>query len=118
MHDDTSALSRHGLKLLGWSVLLLGLPLALMAAASPPNTYQAMLGIDALDCDGPSAIYLFAIPAMLLYGAGFIVNALRWRRRFNFVVALVCALVCCAIMTNAAHAMFANSEQEAACLSR
>ena len=109
---------RRGLNLLGWTVLLLGLPLALMAALHPTNEYEATLGINALDCDGFFGTYLFAIPALLLYGAGLAINVMRWRNRMNFVVALVCLLICGAVIVNVAQAVAEEREQGAECLSR
>lgn len=109
---------RRGMKLLGWAVLLLGLPLALMAALHPPNEYEATLGINALDCDGPFGTYIFAVPALLLYGAGLVINGMRWRNRINFLLALVCLLICGAVIVNVARAAAEEREQEAECLSR
>ena len=116
--DHKYAPPRRGLKLLGWTVLLLGLPLALLAALHPPNEYEATLGINALDCDGPFETYMFAVPALLLYGAGLAMNGMRWRNRINLVLALVCLLICGAVIVNVARAVAEEREQEAECLSR
>ncbi len=51
------------LRRLGFVVLVLALPLALFAMAMPPNEYKAQ-GIDAVDCDGPISVYLFAISGL------------------------------------------------------
>jgi predicted membrane protein len=116
--DHKYAPRRRSLKLLGWTVLLLGLPLALMAAFHQPNEYDATLGINALDCDGPFGTYMFAIPALLLYGAGLAINGMRWRNRINLVLALVCLLICGAVIVNVTQAVAEEREQEAKCLSR
>lgn len=85
--------SRHVLmRWLGFSVLLLALPLALFAIAIPPNEYRAQ-GIDALDCDGPISVYLFAIPALLVYGIGAAANARRYRNRLNLSVSVICVVL-------------------------
>jgi hypothetical protein len=118
MHRETYDPPRRGLKLLGWAVLLLGLPLAFIAALHPPNEYEATLGINALDCDGPFETYIFAAPSLLLYGAGLAINGVRWRKRTNFVLALVCLLICGAVVANVARAVVEEQEQEAACLAR
>ncbi len=109
---------RRGAKLLGRAVLLLGLPMAIFGALHPPNEYEATLAIDALDCDGPLGTYIFAVPSLVLYGAALIINGLRWRRRANLIVALLCFLVCAALATNIARAVLENRQQEAACSSR
>lgn len=57
--------------------LFAALPVALLAAALPVNSYRAQ-GIKALDCDGPASVLLFAVPALLIYGAGAI---LLYRKR-------------------------------------
>ena len=99
-------------------MLLLGLPLALLGASLDPNEYEAALGIDALDCDGPPTVYLFAFPALVLYGAGLVINGLRWRTRANLVVATICLAVCAALCANVARAVAEDREQTAACASR
>lgn len=58
----------------------------------PANEYKAW-GVDALDCDGPISVFLFAIPALLIYGAGAAVNGRYFRNRLNLVLALLCTLV-------------------------
>ena len=105
------------IKVAGWSVLLLGLPLAFFAIIHPPNEYRAM-GFEALDCDGPGQTYLFAVPALLLYGIGFLANVRRWRAWGPRIVALGCFLVCTLVMINVAKAVTAQSKQSADCRSR
>lgn len=78
---------------LGFGALLLALPLALFAMAVPPNEYKAQ-GIDALDCDGPIGVYLFAIPALLIYGVGAVINGRRYRNRLNLSVSAICVVLC------------------------
>lgn len=89
-----------------------------MGAITPPNEYQAALGIDALDCDGPFGVYLFAVPALLIYGSGLVVNALAWRRRANLLAAIVCAVLCIALLMNVARAVILDRTQAVACNAR
>lgn len=84
-------------------VLVLALPLALFAMAMPPNEYKAQ-GIDAVDCDGPISVYLFAIPALLIYGAGAVLNGRRHRDRLNLSVSAVCVVLCLLIAANIGRA--------------
>ena len=106
---------RRGLRLLGWGVLVLALPLALLAALMPANEYRATLGIDAVDCDGPFAIAMFAVPALLIYGAGVVLNGMRWRRRLNAVAAVLCFLICALVAANLVRATAEESAQRTEC---
>jgi hypothetical protein len=116
MYHDTGYLpSRRGLRILGWAILVLGLPLALFAALHPPNEYQATLGINALDCGGPSETYLFAVPALLIYGAGLGLNGWQWRKRRNAIAAVLCFAICAAVVVNVARAVQEDHRQTADC---
>ncbi|MFS8044560.1 hypothetical protein [Rhizobium sp. BR 314] len=84
--------------------LIAALPLASMAVVFPVNAYRAQ-GIDALDCDGPISILIFAVPALLIYGAGAILLYRERSRRFHFAVALCCLLLFLSIGWNAALAI-------------
>jgi predicted membrane protein len=106
---------RRALRILGWAILVLGLPLALLAAVHPPNEYQATLGINALDCEGPAETYLFALPALAIYGAGFAVNGWRWRKRLNAVTAVLCLGICAVVVVNVGRALQEDQRQAAAC---
>ena len=107
--------ARRGLALFGYAVLALGLPLALIAASLPANEYQDALGIDAPDCDGPAAIYMFAVPALLIFGSGLVINGMAWRKRWRLVLALACALICAALIANLTRAIIQDRQQAAAC---
>jgi hypothetical protein len=56
-------------RLVLYLVLVAALPVAILAAALPANSYKAQ-GIAALDCDGPISVFIIALPALLIYGAG------------------------------------------------
>lgn len=107
--------AKRGLALFGYAILALGLPLALIAASLPANEYQDALGIDALDCDGPAAIFIFAVPALLVFGSGLVINAMAWRKRWRLLLALACALICVALIANLTRAIIQDREQAAAC---
>lgn len=107
--------TRRLLKWVGWAVLVLALPVALMGALMPANQYQTALGVDALDCDGPMSVYLFALPALLVYGAGLVINALAWRKRVNMLVALVCAILCGVVAVNLTRTVVLDRQQAAEC---
>lgn len=106
---------RRGLRNLGWAILVLGLPLALLAALHDPNEYRATLGISALDCDGPGKTYLLAVPALLIYGAGVAANGLRWRKRLNAIVAVLCLAICAVVVANVGRAVQEDQRQAASC---
>jgi len=110
--------SRRIVARLGWSLLLIGLPLALLAATHAPNEYQATLGMDALDCDGPLQTYLFAAPVLVLYSAGFVINGLYWRKCTNRVVAILCLGICAVVTANVLAAVTEGHRQAEACTAR
>jgi len=94
----------------GYLVLLLATPLAALAVVSPANVYRAQ-GIAAPDCDGPLQVLIFAVPAVLIYGAGAFL-AYRGRRRFHRVVSLLCLIIALATVPNiaeAAHELYRNA---------
>ncbi|WP_448114275.1 hypothetical protein [Mesorhizobium amorphae] len=94
-------------KWLGWfgiAVLVAAIPAALAAMTIPANEYKAW-GVDAVDCDGPISVYLFAVPTLLIYGAGAVVNGRYLRNRLNLVLAIFSALLCVLIAANIASAV-------------
>lgn len=70
----------------------------------PANEYRAW-GVDAVDCDGPISVFLFAIPTLLIYGAGAAVNGRYFRTRLNLVFAVLCTLAVVLIAANVAEAV-------------
>ncbi|MBN9234209.1 MULTISPECIES: hypothetical protein [Phyllobacteriaceae] len=94
--------SRPWPKWLGWlglAILVAATPVALLAMSMPANEYKAG-GVDAVDCDGPISALLFAIPALLLYGVGAVVNGHYFRDRLNLVIAVICTVACLLIAAN------------------
>ena len=104
--------------LIVWIMLVACLPLALLGAFSPPNEYEAILGIDALDCDGPAQVYLLAIPALAIYAMGFIISARQWRRKANLLACLLCLAVCAALAAIMKRAEDVRASQADACAVR
>ncbi|NEI70248.1 hypothetical protein GR212_11755 [Rhizobium lusitanum] len=80
------------------------LPVAVLAAVLPVNSYRAQ-GIEALDCDGPMSVLIFALPALLVYGASTILFYRGRSRRFHLAASLCCLLVFCCVGWNAAAAL-------------
>lgn len=74
---------------LGYLLLVALLPVAALALLADANSYRAQ-GIDAIDCDGPMRVLIFAVPAAFVYGVGAIVHGLGRR----FVVAALCVAIC------------------------
>jgi len=85
-------------------VLIAALPLALLAAVLPANSYKAQ-GIAALDCDGPISVFIIALPALLIYGASTILLYRDRSRRFHRGTALFCLWVFLAIGWNSIAAV-------------
>ncbi|OEC97458.1 MULTISPECIES: hypothetical protein [unclassified Rhizobium] len=85
-------------------LLIAALSVAILAAVLPANSYQTQ-GIDALDCDGPASVLLFAVPALLIFRASAILLYRKRNRRLHLVTALRCVLVFCSIGWNAAAAL-------------
>lgn len=80
-------------------LLVIALPLAVLAAVLPANSYKAQ-GIAALDCDGPMSVIIFALPALLIYGGGAILLYRDRNRRVHRIAALCCLLVSLVIAWN------------------
>ena len=100
---------------LGWGLLVIGLPLAFLAATHDPNEYQATLGLDALDCDGPLQTYLLALPVLMLYSAGVVLNVSRWRKRANPIGAILCVGICAVVTANVLAAVTEGHRQAESC---
>ncbi|WFU01066.1 hypothetical protein QA648_13010 [Rhizobium sp. CB3171] len=91
-------------RLVLYLVLVAALPVAILAAALPANSYKAQ-GIAALDCDGPISVFIIALPALLIYGAGTILLYRDGSRRFHRIAALCCLLLTLAVGWNVAAAL-------------
>ncbi|MBY3368126.1 hypothetical protein [Rhizobium laguerreae] len=84
-------------------VLLLAMPLAALAVVLPANVYRTQ-GVAAPDCDGLLKVLIFAVPAVLIYGAGALL-AYRAGRRFHRLVSLRCLIIALATVPNVPKAM-------------
>ncbi|QND42935.1 hypothetical protein HB770_20625 [Rhizobium leguminosarum bv. viciae] len=84
-------------------ILLLAMPLAALAVVLLTNVYRAQ-GIAAPDCDGPLQVLIFAVPAVLIYGAGALL-AYRASKRFHRLVSLLCLVIALAAVPNIAEAV-------------
>lgn len=98
-------------------VLIAVFPLALLGSLLSANEYRGQ-GIDAIDCDGPIGVLLFAVPAILICMWGLWLIAFRPSyARYRWVTALLICLLClplAANIVNAAGEMSKNA-REAAC---
>nr|WP_245355331.1 hypothetical protein [Rhizobium leguminosarum] len=83
--------------------MLLATPLAALAVVLPANVYRAQ-GIAAPDCDGPLQVLIFAVPAILIYGAGALLTY-RAGRSFHRLVFLLCLMIALATVPNIAEAV-------------
>lgn len=92
---------------LGYLLLIALLPVAALALLADANSYRAQ-GIDAIDCDGPMGVLIFAVPAILAYGAGAIVNGLGRR----FIVAALCVAICIPLALNIVAALNENRKND------
>lgn len=106
---------RHLTGLLGHLVLVLALPLAFLGATAFANEYRAMGEGDFLDCDGPSHVFMFAVPAFFIYGMGFVVNGFKFRVHRHLVVAIICAAIAVALAVNLADAIVEQARIPADC---
>jgi len=84
--------------LLGYALLIIALPVALMGLM-PANEYKAWGG-DGIDCDGPGLVFFFAGLGIALYGVGALVNGRHFRKPLRVAVACVCLSVCMALGVN------------------
>ena len=84
---------------LGYAALLAMLPVALFGIAGAANEYRAA-GIDAIDCDGPISVLIFAIPGLAVYGAGTFIFLKRPTHRSGFVLGALCALISLGLIWN------------------
>ena len=88
---------------LGYALLVLALPLAVLGMLVPPNEYRAMGG-GGIDCDGPLQVLLFAGPAFAIYGVAALCNGIAPRRPRNLVIAGLALLLCLGLGINLARA--------------
>ena len=87
-----------------YAVLAAMFPIAVLGLVGTPNEYR-VIGIDAVDCDGPISVLIAAAPAFVAYaaiGSMFISGAKHHRSR---VAAVFCGLVCLALAWNIGMAL-------------
>lgn len=92
---------------LSYLLLIALLPVAGLALLADANSYRAQ-GIDAIDCDGPIGVFIFAVPALLAYGAGAILNGLGRR----FVVTALCVAICIPLALNIVAALIESRKND------
>lgn len=89
-----------------FAVLVLGLPVAILAAVMPANEY-GVFDASIVDCDGLFAVMMFAIPALIFYGVNGICAAWQHRRgdRWHLGIAAMSFAVCLSIVPNMVNAV-------------
>lgn len=92
------------LKLLGYAALIAMFPVAALGILGTPNEYRAV-GVDAVDCDGPISVMIFAVPALAIYGISSSIFFYRYRQRRSFVLGVICGLMCAGLMWNISNAV-------------
>lgn len=98
------------------AALALGLPFAVLGALLPVNEYGSFdidqAGI--VDCDGPLAVMIFAMPAMIFYGA-FAIRSFCLRQRamrWHLGIFAMCSLICLCIAPNLVQAFAASAQND------
>lgn len=99
-----------------YGVLIVLLPMAVFGISLPTNEYRAM-GIEAIDCDGPVSVLIFALPAFAVYGVASAVFLSSFRRRRSLFFGLFCGLICLGLGWNIGTAVTEQSRngQETVC---
>lgn len=90
-------------KLLRYAILLVMAPMAVLGLSGTPNEYRA-IGIDAVDCDGPLSVLVFAVPALLVYGVAAAIFLRRWKRLRFLAAGFLCALLSMGLLWNIGNA--------------
>ena len=101
--DDPGEPRRRRRTSLLWALLVLPLPLALVGALMPVNEYKSW-GLDALDCDGPDKVFALAGAGLLVYAPAALLNARRWRSRWQLAIAALCLILCALLVANIVRA--------------
>nr|WP_298098004.1 hypothetical protein [uncultured Shinella sp.] len=79
------------------------LPVAVLGLLATPNEYRAM-GVDAIDCDGPISVLIFAVPALVVYAIASMMFLRRFRRLGSFFPGVICGLICVGLIWNIGNA--------------
>jgi hypothetical protein len=103
------------------AVMVLCLPIAALGALMPVNKYVTPDNglANAIDCDGPMAVFMLAGPALIFY----VSNAVSffWNRksamRWHIGMAVFCLIVSAIVLPNAVRAFIATEQNksESAC---
>ncbi|MDH7803336.1 putative membrane protein (GlpM family) [Rhizobium sp. AN70] len=103
-------------KMSGYAILIAMLPVAFLGIVGTANEYRA-IGVDAVDCDGPLSVLLFAVPAMAVYGVSGSIFLYRFRRRGSLILGVICGLIFAALLWNIGDAVAEQwkNKTEAAC---
>lgn len=96
VRDDRKKTARYHRPADHGAVVMLGL-------SGTPNEYRAM-GIDAVDCDDPISVLMFAVPALLVYGIASVIFLHRWRQMRFLAPGLLCALLSAGLLWNIGRA--------------
>jgi hypothetical protein len=94
---------RHLAAIFGYTALVVALPIAVLGLM-PANEYKAWGG-GGIDCDGPGLVVFFGVAALVIYGAGAVLNGRHFGKPLRLLVAGACVLVCLALIPNVADAL-------------
>lgn len=103
-----------GRTIAGYVILIAMLPVAVLGLLAAPNEYRAM-GVDAVDCDGPMSVLIFAVPALMTYGIACTIFLSRFRRSRSLVLGCICGLVCAGLAWNVARALEEHGGSRSEC---
>lgn len=90
-------------RLLGYVALIAMSPVAIIGIVGTANEYRA-IGVDAIDCDGPASVLIFAVPALMVYAAATFIFLKRRGRRRVLVLGALCGLISLGLIWNIGNA--------------
>ena len=86
-----------------------------MAMVLPSNEYAALGIVGAVDCDGPLAVMLLAIPSYCVYGGGLIAQLFVYfntKKEVYLSIFLFCFIIIAALTPNVIDAINEHSKNE------
>lgn len=103
-------------KIIGYIVLVAMLPVAVLGLLATSNEYRA-IGVDAVDCDGPLSVLIFAVPALATYAIAAAIFVLRLQKPRSLILGGLCGLICAGLVWNAGNAVTEHwrNSRESAC---